>query len=97
LLSWSRTDSCRGEAGGRDHSQAPARASPHHGVAAGRVRRADVLDHYRKDGNELVNAIAQKNRRTALWMALLAAAMTGLAFAAPPIYPTVCSLTRLGG
>jgi len=44
-----------------------------------------------------VNAIAQKNRRTALWMALLAAAMTGLAFAAPPIYPTVCSLTGFGG
>src|ERR1700712_254767 len=90
---WSRTGSCRGEAGGRDHSQAPARAHPDHGVAARRIRRAAVLHHDRQDGNELVNAIAQKNRRTALWMALLVAAMIGLAFASPPIYRTFCSLT----
>jgi len=44
-----------------------------------------------------VNAIAQKNRRTALWMALLVAAMVGLAFASPAIYRTFCSLTGFGG
>jgi len=44
-----------------------------------------------------VNAIAQKNRRTALWMALLVATMIGLAFASPPIYRTFCSLTGFGG
>ena len=44
-----------------------------------------------------MNAIAQKNRRTALWMALLVAAMVGLAFASPPIYRTFCSLTGFGG
>jgi len=44
-----------------------------------------------------VTAIAQKNRRTALWMALLVAAMVGLAFASPPIYRTFCSLTGFGG
>ena len=44
-----------------------------------------------------MNAIAQKNRRTALWMALLVAAMIGLAFASPPIYRTFCSLTGFGG
>jgi len=44
-----------------------------------------------------VNAIAQKNRRTAFWMALLVATMIGLAFASPPIYRTFCSLTGFGG
>jgi cytochrome c oxidase assembly protein subunit 11 len=44
-----------------------------------------------------VTAIAQKNRRVALWMALLVAAMVGLAFASPPIYRTFCSLTGFGG
>ena len=44
-----------------------------------------------------MTAIAQKNRRTALWMALLVAAMVGLAFASPPIYRTFCSLTGFGG
>ena len=44
-----------------------------------------------------MNAIAQKNRRTALWMALLVATMIGLAFASPPIYRTFCSLTGFGG
>jgi len=44
-----------------------------------------------------VTAIAQKNRRTALWMVLLVAAMVGLAFASPPIYRTFCSLTGFGG
>ena len=44
-----------------------------------------------------MNAIAQKNRRTAFWMALLVATMIGLAFASPPIYRTFCSLTGFGG
>jgi len=44
-----------------------------------------------------VNAVAQKNKRTALWMALIVAAMIGLAFASPPIYRTFCSLTGFGG
>ncbi|MEA3081656.1 MAG: cytochrome c oxidase assembly protein subunit 11, partial [Sphingomonadales bacterium] len=44
-----------------------------------------------------MNAVAQKNRRTALWMALLVAAMVGVAFASPPIYRTFCSLTGFGG
>ena len=44
-----------------------------------------------------MNAIAQKNRRTARWMALLVAAMVGLAFASPAIYRTFCSLTGFGG
>ena len=44
-----------------------------------------------------MNAVAQKNKRTALLMALIVAAMTGLAFASPPIYRTFCSLTGFGG
>ena len=44
-----------------------------------------------------MNAIAQKNRRTARWMALLLTAMVGLAFASPAIYRTFCSLTGFGG
>jgi cytochrome c oxidase assembly protein subunit 11 len=44
-----------------------------------------------------VNAVAQKNKRTALLMALIVAAMIGLAFASPPIYRTFCSLTGFGG
>jgi cytochrome c oxidase assembly protein subunit 11 len=44
-----------------------------------------------------VNAIAQKNRRTALWMALVVAAMIGLAFASVPLYRMFCSLTGFGG
>jgi cytochrome c oxidase assembly protein subunit 11 len=44
-----------------------------------------------------VNSIAQKNRRTALWMALVALGALGLAFASPPIYRTFCSVTGFGG
>ena len=44
-----------------------------------------------------MTAIAQRNRRTALWMALLVAAMIGLAFASPALYRTFCSLTGFGG
>ncbi|MEA3078994.1 MAG: cytochrome c oxidase assembly protein subunit 11 [Sphingomonadales bacterium] len=44
-----------------------------------------------------MNAIAQKNRRTALWMALVVAAMIGLAFASVPLYRMFCSLTGFGG
>ena len=44
-----------------------------------------------------MNAVAEKNRRTALWMALLVAAMVGLAFASPALYRTFCSLTGFGG
>ena len=41
----------------------------------------------RQDGDELVTAIAQKNARTALiMMALIVAAMLGLAFASVPLY-----------
>ena len=43
-----------------------------------------------------MNAIvARKNSRTALLMALIVAAMIGVAFASPPIYRTFCSLTDL--
>jgi cytochrome c oxidase assembly protein subunit 11 len=45
----------------------------------------------------LVSAVAQKNTRTGLWLALIVAAMVGLAFASPPIYRTFCSLTGFGG
>ena len=45
-----------------------------------------------------MNAIvARKNSRTALLMALIVAAMIGVAFASPPIYRTFCSLTGFGG
>ena len=44
-----------------------------------------------------MTAIAAKNRRTALWTALLVAAMVGLAFASPALYRTFCSLTGFGG
>ena len=44
-----------------------------------------------------MNAVAQKNTRTALWMALIVAAMVGLAFASPALYRTFCSLTGFGG
>jgi cytochrome c oxidase assembly protein subunit 11 len=45
----------------------------------------------------LVTAVAQKNARTALWMALIVAAMIGLAFASPVLYRTFCSITGFGG
>ena len=44
-----------------------------------------------------MNAVAQKNTRIALWMALIVAAMVGLAFASPALYRTFCSLTGFGG
>jgi cytochrome c oxidase assembly protein subunit 11 len=44
-----------------------------------------------------VTAVAQKNTRTALYMAMIVAAMIGLAFASPALYRTFCSLTGFGG
>lgn len=44
-----------------------------------------------------MSALAQKNGRTALTMALLAAAMIGLAFASVPLYRAFCQLTGFGG
>ena len=44
-----------------------------------------------------MSAIAQRNTRTALMMALLVAAMVGLAFASAPLYRAFCSLTGFGG
>jgi len=44
-----------------------------------------------------VTAVAQKNTRTALYMALIVTAMIGLAFASPALYRTFCSLTGFGG
>jgi len=44
-----------------------------------------------------VTAVAQKNTRTALTMALIVAAMIGVAFASPALYRTFCSLTGFGG
>ena len=44
-----------------------------------------------------MNAVAERNRRTALWMGLLVVAMIGLAFASPALYRTFCSLTGFGG
>ena len=44
-----------------------------------------------------MNAVAQRNRRTGLLMALIAAVMIGVAFASPPIYRTFCSITGFGG
>jgi cytochrome c oxidase assembly protein subunit 11 len=45
----------------------------------------------------VTTAVARKNSRTALLMALIVAAMIGVAFASPPIYRTFCSLTGFGG
>jgi cytochrome c oxidase assembly protein subunit 11 len=44
-----------------------------------------------------VTAVAQKNKRTALWMALLVAFMVGLAFASVPLYRMFCELTGFDG
>jgi cytochrome c oxidase assembly protein subunit 11 len=44
-----------------------------------------------------VNAIAQRNARTAGMMALLVAAMVGLAFASVPLYKIFCDVTGFGG
>ena len=42
-------------------------------------------------------AVAQKNARTALMMALIVAAMLGLAFASVPLYRLFCQLTGIDG
>lgn len=44
-----------------------------------------------------MTAVAQKNTRTGLMMALLAAAMVGLAFASVPLYRLFCQVTGFGG
>ena len=44
-----------------------------------------------------MTALAQRNTRTALMMALMAAAMVGLAFASVPLYRLFCEVTGLGG
>ena len=44
-----------------------------------------------------MTALAQKNRRTGLTMALLVAAMVGLAFASVPLYRLFCQVTGFGG
>jgi cytochrome c oxidase assembly protein subunit 11 len=44
-----------------------------------------------------VTAIAQRNTRTALGMALFALAMVGLAFASVPLYRAFCQLTGFDG
>ena len=44
-----------------------------------------------------MTAVAQKNKRTALWMALLVAFMVGLAFASVPLYRMFCELTGFDG
>ncbi len=44
-----------------------------------------------------MTALAQRNTRTALLMALLVAAMVGLAFASVPLYRLFCAVTGFGG
>jgi cytochrome c oxidase assembly protein subunit 11 len=44
-----------------------------------------------------VSAIAQNNRRTALIMAVIVAAMVGLAFASSPLYRAFCQATGFNG
>ena len=44
-----------------------------------------------------MTAIAQRNTRTALMMAVLVAAMVGLAFASVPLYRMFCQVTGFGG
>jgi cytochrome c oxidase assembly protein subunit 11 len=44
-----------------------------------------------------VTALAQRNARTALLMALVAAAMVGLAFASVPLYRLFCEVTGFAG
>ena len=44
-----------------------------------------------------MTAIAERNTRTAMWMALLAAAMVGVAFASVPLYEMFCNATGFGG
>ncbi|HEX6218718.1 MAG TPA: cytochrome c oxidase assembly protein [Sphingomicrobium sp.] len=44
-----------------------------------------------------MTALAQRNRRTGMMMALLVAAMVGLAFASVPLYRLFCQVTGFGG
>ncbi len=44
-----------------------------------------------------MTALASRNSRTAMLMALLVAAMVGLAFASVPLYRLFCQVTGLGG
>jgi cytochrome c oxidase assembly protein subunit 11 len=44
-----------------------------------------------------VSAVAQKNTRTAMIMAVVVAAMVGLAFASAPLYRAFCEATGFGG
>ena len=44
-----------------------------------------------------MTALAQRNGRTAMYMALLVAAMVGLAFASVPLYRIFCQVTGFGG
>ena len=44
-----------------------------------------------------MTALAQRNARTGLIMALVAAAMVGLAFASVPLYRMFCQVTGFGG
>ena len=44
-----------------------------------------------------MTAIAERNRRTGLLMALVAAAMVALAFASVPLYRLFCQVTGFGG
>ena len=44
-----------------------------------------------------MTALAQRNSRTALIMALVAAAMVGVAFASVPLYRLFCQVTGFGG
>jgi cytochrome c oxidase assembly protein subunit 11 len=67
-------------------------------MAARRVRRAAILHHHRKDGDELVIAGAeQKNKKTGRILALIGAFMLGLAFAAVPLYRMFCEATGFNG
>jgi cytochrome c oxidase assembly protein subunit 11 len=45
----------------------------------------------------VTTAVAQKNTRTALIMAIIVAAMVGLAFASAPLYRLFCAATGFGG
>jgi cytochrome c oxidase assembly protein subunit 11 len=44
-----------------------------------------------------MTALAERNRRVGLMMALLVAAMVGLAFASVPLYRLLCQVTGFGG
>ena len=44
-----------------------------------------------------MTAVAQKNSRTAMLMALIVAAMVGVAFASVPLFKMFCELTGFAG